>query len=159
MARRRCCKPLTPGSPRSRRCLPTASMPASASPMRLPLWWRSSANCPIRLASSCCRAVGWSSGSLPGSTATAASPRISRPPSPPPRLSSIRLASCCSPGGWLVGVEFKSDSEQRSAPGVASAVRDGQAVARSIDAPPVHAGTRYPKRGADAGGQAGRRCQ
>src|ERR1019366_3892925 len=77
------------------------------SPMRPPLWWRLSANYPIRLASSCCRAVGWSSGFLPGSIATGASPRTSRLPSPPPRLSSMRLASCCSPGGWLVGLEIR----------------------------------------------------
>ena len=53
------------------------------------------------------QAVGWSSGFLPGSIATGASPRTSRLPSPPPRLSSMRLASCCSPGGWLVGLEIR----------------------------------------------------
>ena len=60
-------KPPTPGSHQSRRCLPTAPMPASASPTRHPSWWRLSASCPIRLASSCFRAAGSSNGSLPGS--------------------------------------------------------------------------------------------
>jgi len=42
---------------------------------------RSCASCPIRSVSPCSRAAGWSKDSSPGSTATAASPKISRGPS------------------------------------------------------------------------------
>ena len=57
---------------------PTAATPASASQeqRRSPL--RLSAALPIRSASSCCRDDGWSSASSPGSTAIAASPRMSK---------------------------------------------------------------------------------
>lgn len=41
------------------------------------------------------RGAGWSNASSPGSAETGAWQRTSKPPSPPPKLSSTRLPSCC----------------------------------------------------------------
>jgi hypothetical protein len=101
-------RPPTPSFPPPRKCLPTVSMPTSALRMGLRSWYRLSARYPIRLASRCCRAVGWSSVSLHGSTATGALPGASRLSSSPPRLSCPLPASCCSPGGWRVRLEIRA---------------------------------------------------
>ena len=65
-------------------CSPTAAMPATNC---RPRWPRSALDARDRQAIRCrqglpasCRAAGWSSAPSPGSTATAASPKTSRPP-------------------------------------------------------------------------------
>jgi len=84
-----------PASLSSRPCLPTVSTPVSGSPRRPQSPSRSCGDCPIRWASKCCRAVGWSNASSPGSTATAGSRRTSRDRSLRPTPSSTPPASCC----------------------------------------------------------------
>jgi len=89
-------KPPVRSSPSWPASSPMAGMIMSASRAPPASSSRSSASCPIRSALPSCRAGGWSSASSPGSTATADSPRISKPQSPPPEPSSTPLPSCCS---------------------------------------------------------------
>src|SRR4051812_48033711 len=65
----------------SRRRSRTAPTTPNASPPPPTSCLRSCASTPIRSASSSSRGAGWSSGSSPGSIATGAWPRMSRPPS------------------------------------------------------------------------------
>ena len=85
-----------PISPSWNASSPTAPMTASGSPTPAPPRWRSSARSRTRSASSSCPGAGSSSASSPGSAATVAWPRTSRPVSPQPPLSSTPHPSCCS---------------------------------------------------------------
>jgi putative transposase len=78
----------------------------ATTPLRSPS--RSSKRSPIRSASRFCPAAGWSSASSPGSTATAAWPKTSRPVSNPPRPSSTPLLSYSSPGDSPGQHEFRA---------------------------------------------------
>src|SRR6266478_6465598 len=83
----------------------TALMPAQSSRLPLPSSAsgrsRSSSERKTLSASNSCPAAGSSNGPSPGSTAIAALPRISRPPSPVPRLGSSWPPCNSSLGEWL----------------------------------------------------------
>src|SRR6478735_8767492 len=81
---------------------------ANASPPPPTSCLRSCASTPIRSASSSSRGAGWSSGSSPGSIATGAWPRMSRPPSRQPSPSSTPPPSCSSPAASHAPHEFQN---------------------------------------------------
>ena len=84
--------------------LPMAAMPAISWPRRWPDTaggGSRSSRGPIAPASMSGRAAGWSSAPSPGSTATAASPKTLRRPSPAAKPGSISLRSNCSRAGSL----------------------------------------------------------
>ena len=75
---------------------------ALVSPPQARSGWRSSASQRARWASRSTRDVGWWSGSSPGSTAIAASPRTSKPQSLRQKPSSTPLQLSCCCGDWHV---------------------------------------------------------
>src|SRR4051812_29347712 len=92
----------------SRRRSRTAPTTPNASPPPPTSCLRSCASTPIRSASSSSRGAGWSSGSSPGSIATGAWPRMSRPPSRQPSPSSTPPPSCSSPAASHAPHEFQN---------------------------------------------------
>ena len=94
---------------------PMAAIPVPSSKRRWPLSapgrWRSASERTSPRVSNCCRGVGWSNARWPGSTATVASPRTSKPRSKPPRPGSCWPASSYFRAGWrgiinLLDIEF-----------------------------------------------------
>ena len=98
---------------------------ATLDPSWKPLWprsghgpWRSSSGPTLPKDLNCCHGAGWLSVQSLGSTAIAASPRTSRPPSRVPSPGSSSPASNCSQDGWPghshSHAESESDSKKRT---------------------------------------------